>query len=81
MRAVLSISIPPHKLAKLKKRAELENMTVSAYVIGMVDAEENMIREEELLSDIANNHQEIKRGNYRMMGPSDSIEDFLPLDE
>jgi phosphosulfolactate synthase (CoM biosynthesis protein A) len=80
MRSVLSISIPPKKLAALKKRAKNEGMTISAYVIQKIDDEENMISEEELLEDIRQNRKDIAAGKFRIMGPGDTIEDFLPLD-
>jgi hypothetical protein len=80
MRSVLSISIPPKKLIALRERAAIEGMTISAYVLRRIDEEEELISEDQLLKDIAENHKEIARGNYRMMGPNDKIEDFLPLD-
>lgn len=80
MRSVLSISIPPKKLAALKKMAKTEGMTISAYVIHVLDQEEAMISEDELLRDIRQNRKDIAAGKYRIMGPNDTIEDFLPLD-
>lgn len=80
MRSVLSISIPPKKLAALKKRAKNEGMTISAYTIHLLDESETMISEDELLSDIRENRKDIAAGKYRMKGPHDTIEDFLPLD-
>lgn len=79
MRAVLSISIPPKKLAALKKRAKSEGMTISAYVIHRIDDEENMISEEELLEDIRESEKDFAAGRFTTIGPDDKIEDFLPL--
>lgn len=78
MRSVLSISIPPKKLASLKKRAKSQGMTISAYVLRFVD-EEDVIPEEELLRDIHQNRKDIAAGRFRIMGLGDSIEEFLPL--
>ncbi|MFH0770147.1 MAG: hypothetical protein V1926_02100 [Candidatus Peregrinibacteria bacterium] len=78
MRSVLSISIPPKKLAALKKRAKRQGMTVSAYFLRFVDEEERLITEEELLRDIQLSEKDFKAGRYTVIGPDDHIEDFLP---
>ncbi len=79
MRAVLSISIPPKKLAALKKRAKSQGMTISAYIIQKMDEEEHMISEEELLEDIRESEKDFAEGRFTVIGPDDKIEDFLPL--
>jgi len=80
MRSVLSISIPPKKLAALKKRVKQQGTTVSAYLMRMVDEEiEYVITEEELLKDLKKSEEDLARGRYRTMGPNDNIEDFLPV--
>jgi len=79
MRAILSISIPPKKLAALKKRAKIEGMTISAYVIQKIDEDEYMISEDELLEDIKQGREDLAKGRYRRMGPNDNIHDFLPI--
>ncbi len=81
MRSVLSISLPPKKLAFIKKRAKSEGMTVSAYVIQKIDEEEHMISEAELLEDIRQGRKDFKEGKCRVMGPDDKIEDFFPINE
>lgn len=81
MRSVLSLSIPPKKLALLKKRAKDEGMTISAYVIHKIDEEEHMISEEELLVDIRQGRKDFKEGKCRVMGHADKIEDFFPINE
>ena len=80
MRSVLSISIPPKKLQAIKKKAKEEGLTISAYVVSLLDEGEMMISEEELLNDVRQNRKDIAAGHYRIMGPGDKIEDFLPLD-
>lgn len=80
MRSVLSISIPPKKLAALKKRAKSKGMTISAYAIRVFDEEEHLISEEELLEDIRQGRKDFKEGKCRVMGPNDRIEDFFPID-
>ena len=79
MRSVLSISIPPKKLKVLKKKAENNGMTVSAYVLRILDEEDHMISEEEFLKDLRQGEKDLANGNYRTMGPDDAIEDFLPI--
>ncbi|MBP7114060.1 MAG: hypothetical protein KBA40_01255 [Candidatus Peribacteraceae bacterium] len=80
MRSVLSISIPPKKLAALKRRAKREGMTISAYALRIFDAEEQFISEEELLRDIEQGRKDFKEGKCTVMGPNDKIEDFFPID-
>jgi macrodomain Ter protein organizer (MatP/YcbG family) len=79
MRAVLSISIPPKKLQIIKKKAKKEGMTISAYVIQLIDEEEGMISEKELLEDLKQGEKDFAEGRYVSMGPNDKIEDFLPI--
>ncbi|MEI8229959.1 MAG: hypothetical protein WCG83_02360 [Candidatus Peregrinibacteria bacterium] len=79
MRSVLSISIPPKKLAALKKRAKSQGLTVSAYFLRFVEEEEHLISEEELLEDIRQSEKDFKAGRYTVIGPNDRIEDFLPV--
>ncbi len=78
MRSVLSISIPPKKLAALKKRAKSQGMTISAYILRFVDEEEHMISEQELLEDIRQSERDFAAGRYTVIGPNDRIEDILP---
>ncbi len=81
MRAVLSISIPPHKLAKLKKRAELQNMTVSAYVIGKIEEDdyEEVITEEDVLIYAKEAKKDFLVGNVKKLSsPQDLLLPELP---
>lgn len=79
MRSVLSISVPPKKLAILKKRAKKAGLTVSAYVLRIVDEDEHLISEEELLEDIRQSEKDFAAGRYTVIGPDDRIEDVLSL--
>lgn len=79
MRSVLSISIPPKKLAALKKRAKCEGMTISAYVLSFVDQGEDLITEAELLEDIRQGERDLAQGKYRILGPGDALEEFFPI--
>lgn len=54
-------------------------MTVSAYVLRIIEEEDRMISEEELLKDLRQGEKDLLKGNYRTMGPEDSIEDVLPI--
>jgi len=81
MRSVLSISIPPKKLKALKKKAKKDGITISAYVLRIIDEEEHMISEKELLEDIRIGEKEFREGKCRVMGHDDKIEDFFPIDE
>lgn len=79
MRSVLSISIPPKKLTVLKKRAKSRGMTVSAYLLRIVDEEERLITEEALLEDIRQSEKDFAAGRYTVIGPKDKVSDFLPV--
>lgn len=80
MRAVLSISIPPKKLAALKKRAKSEGMTISAYVIRQIDEEsEHVISEQELLSFWQEAKADLQSGKVKKLhNPDDLLLPELP---
>jgi len=50
MRSILTISLPPNKLAALKKKAKKRGVSVSYYVRMILDHENDIISEEELLA-------------------------------
>lgn len=79
MRSILSISVPPKKLAVLKKRAKAHGVTVSAYIIRKIEEDiEHEITEKELLqyareakSDVK--HRKVKELKY----PEDFLREIL----
>lgn len=77
MRAVLSISIAPKKLQAIKKKAKMEGLTISAYVIRMFDEEEKMMTEEELLEDIHIGEQELRDGKGTVLRSENDIDQFF----
>jgi hypothetical protein len=77
MRSVLSISVPPKKLAALKKRAKSQGMTISAYVLRFVDEEERMISEEELLEDIRVGEKEYRDGKCKVLRTDADFNQFF----
>ncbi len=80
MRSVLSISIPPKKLALLKKRAKSEGMTISAYVLQKVDEEMDAeISEKELLQYAAEAEDDVRTGKTKkLLKPEDLLLPELP---
>ncbi len=79
MRAVLSISIPPEKLAALKKKAQLANMTISAYILQRVDEEEHLINEDELLFYAKEARKDFLSGKTKkLLNPQDLLLPELP---
>lgn len=79
MRSLLSVSMPAATLKRLKKKAKAKKLSVSAYIVHLVEEEEKMIPEEELLKDIKQGRKDWKAGKVRIMGPDDAVEDFFPL--
>jgi len=77
MRSVLSISIPPKKLKALKKKAKKDGITISAYVLRIIDEEEHMISEEELLEDIRIGEKEFREGKGVVLRSDDDIAKFF----
>ena len=80
MRSVLSISIPPKKLASIKKRAKSEGMTISAYVIHKIDEDiEHLITEEELLEYAKEAREDLRHGRVKKLrSPEDLLLPELP---
>lgn len=79
MRSLLSVSMPVATLKRLKKKAKDKKVSVSAYIVRLLEEDEYLISEEELLEDIRQGQEDYKNGKYRSMGPNDKIEDFLPI--
>ena len=75
MRSVLSISIPPKKLAIAKKQAKEQGMTISSYFVHMIDEKvEHLITEQELLTYREEARQDIKNGRAKKLH---SVQDLL----
>ncbi len=77
MRAILSLSIPPKKLASLKKRAKNNRMTISAYVMRVINEEEHLMSEEELLQDIRIGEKEYREGKCAVLRSDKDIDAFF----
>jgi predicted DNA-binding protein len=79
MRSVLSVSIPAATLRRLKKKAKDEDMTVSAYIVRLVDEEEGAITEEELLAFAKEAEEDVRTGKAkRLKSPQDLLLPKLP---
>lgn len=77
MRAVLSVSMPTATLRRLKKKAKDKEMTVSAYLVRLVDEDEHLISEEELLEDIRVSEKEIREEKGVILRSDDDIKKFF----
>ena len=77
MRSVLSISISPVAVRRIKKRAKAKGMTVSAYLVRLADVEETMISEEELMEDIRQGEEDRRQGKGTILRSDEDVATFF----
>lgn len=82
MRSVLSISISPVAVRRIKKRAKARGMTVSAYlvkIIDMDDTEEHTTTEDEMLAFAKEAERDVRSGKAKKLKkPTDLLLPELP---
>ncbi len=67
MRSILTVSLPPDKLAALKKRAKKRGVSVSYYVRMVLEHEGAIISEEQLLASCKEAEKEYREGKTRVL--------------
>ena len=77
MREVLSISGPKATIKKMKNRAKMNDMSVSAWVIRIAEEEFDMISEQELLEDIRVGEAEIRLGSCPVLSTAAAVDQYF----
>ncbi|MBI2635958.1 hypothetical protein HYW84_01395 [Candidatus Peregrinibacteria bacterium] len=63
MRSILTLSLPPSRIAALKKKAKKRGVTVSYYVRMVLEHESEIISEKELLARCKRAEKNYREGN------------------
>lgn len=67
MRSVLSISLPAEKKKEIEGRAKMADLTVSSYIIRVVELEKNLIPEDELVQIMKKAERDHKLGKTKKL--------------
>jgi|GEM_PF-551897 len=67
MRSILSISLPAEKKAELERRAKKAGKTVSAYVLHLLDFDEDVITEDELVEIVKRSEAAYAAGKTKVI--------------
>ncbi len=74
MRSILTLSLPADVLMRLKEKARLAGMSVSAYVRRVLAYEEQLITEDELLERSRDAQKNYKKGKVKTLKNVDDLD-------
>lgn len=67
MRSLLTISLPPDRVAALKKKAKKRGVSVSYYVRMVLEHEESIISEEQLIARCKEAEKNYREGKTKVL--------------
>jgi hypothetical protein len=70
MRSILTISLPKAKKDMLVKRAKKAGKNVSAYILSIIEMEQNLISEDELVEICKKGLKDYKEGKTKIFNPT-----------